>query len=125
MAEPRKIDLKSLVPRLERAFEFAAHQVVRLIERDPDFFPIYTRNGRWRHDGEGWTDWCAGFHAGMMWLLAGRSGELEWRQRGRTLHAAARTQAVRPRRPRPGFHLLEHVSSLVSLNRRCRVSRQF
>ena len=51
-----------------------------MVERDPDFFPIYTRNGRWRHDGEGWTDWCAGFHAGMMWLLAGRTGELEWRQ---------------------------------------------
>ncbi len=52
-----------------------------MVERDPGFFPIYTRNGRWRHDGEGWTDWCAGFHAGMMWLLAGRSGELEWRHR--------------------------------------------
>ena len=80
MAEPRKIDLKSLVPRLEQAFDFAAHQVRGLIERDPDFFPIYTRNGRWRHDGEGWTDWCAGFHAGLMWLLARRSGAEEWRQ---------------------------------------------
>ncbi len=91
MAEPRKIDVKSLLPRLEQAFDFAAHQVGRLIERDPDFFPIYTRNGRWRHDGEGWTDWCAGFHAGMMWLLAQRSGEEEWRQ-----HAIHYT------------HLLEH-----------------
>jgi unsaturated chondroitin disaccharide hydrolase len=81
MSKPRKIDRQSLVPRLERAFDFAAHQVRALVERDPDFFPIYTRNGRWRHDGEGWTDWCAGFHAGMMWLLAQRSGELEWRQR--------------------------------------------
>ena len=35
MAEPRKIDMKSLVPRLERAFDFAARQVGRLIERDP------------------------------------------------------------------------------------------
>ncbi len=91
MAEPRKIDMKSLVPRLEQAFDFAAHQVGRLIERDPDFFPIYTRNGRWRHDGDGWTDWCAGFHAGMMWLVARRSGEDEWRQ-----HAIHYT------------HLLEH-----------------
>jgi unsaturated chondroitin disaccharide hydrolase len=52
-----------------------------MIERDPDYFPIYTKNGRWRHDGEGWTDWCAGFHAGMMWLLSERTGELRWRQR--------------------------------------------
>ncbi len=60
--------------------DFAARQVRAMIERDPDFFPIYTRNGRWRHDGEGWTDWCAGFHAGMMWLLAEQTGEPEWRQ---------------------------------------------
>ena len=51
-----------------------------LIERDPDFFPIYTRNGCWRHDGPGWTDWCAGFHAGMMWLLAEHTDEFPWRQ---------------------------------------------
>jgi unsaturated chondroitin disaccharide hydrolase len=81
MSEPRTIERESLEPRLERAFEFAACQVRRMVERDPGFFPIYTRNGRWRHDGEGWTDWCVGFHAGMMWLLAGRSGELEWRHR--------------------------------------------
>jgi unsaturated chondroitin disaccharide hydrolase len=81
MAKPRRIDRKSLDARLERAVEFAAHQVAALVERDPDFFPIYTRHGRWRHDGEGWTDWCAGFHAGMMWLLAERSGDLEWRAR--------------------------------------------
>jgi unsaturated chondroitin disaccharide hydrolase len=81
MSEPRKIERESLVPRLERAVDFAARQVRGMVERDPDFFPIYTRNGRWRHDGEGWTDWCAGFHAGMMWLLAKRTGELKWRQR--------------------------------------------
>ena len=80
MAEPRKIARESLQPRLERAFGFAAVQVRALIERDPDFFPIYTRNGRWRHDGEGWTDWCAGFLAGMMWRLAERTAEIEWRQ---------------------------------------------
>jgi unsaturated chondroitin disaccharide hydrolase len=80
MSEPRKIERESLEPRLERAFGFAALQVRAMVERDPDFFPIYTRNGRWRHQGEGWTDWCAGFHAGMMWLLAERTGELDWRQ---------------------------------------------
>ena len=81
MSEPRKIKRESLVPRLERAFDFAARQVRAIVRRDPGFFPIYTQNGRWRHDGEGWTDWCAGFYAGMMWLLAERTGELEWRQR--------------------------------------------
>ena len=80
MSEPRIFDRETLTRRLERGFEFAAGQVRSTIERDPDFFPIYTRNGRWRHDGPGWTDWCAGFHAGMMWLLAERTGEREWRQ---------------------------------------------
>ena len=46
----------------------------------PRLFSDLHRNGRWRHDGEVWTDWCAGFHAGMMWLLAERSGEPGWRE---------------------------------------------
>ena len=80
MAEPRSIDLAALEPRLHRAFDFAAGQVRATIERDPDFFPIYTEGGRWKHSGELWTDWCAGFHAGMMWLLAERTGEARWRE---------------------------------------------
>ena len=71
-------------------------------------------NGRWQHRGELWTDWCGGFHAGMMWLIAQRTGDPWWRQHGRALLAAARTQAARPRRPRPRLHLPQHVSALVS-----------
>jgi len=80
MAEPRRIDRQDLVPRLERAFDFATRQVRATVGRAPDFFPIYTREGRWRHGGESWTDWCAGFHAGMMWLIAGRTGDAWWRE---------------------------------------------
>jgi unsaturated chondroitin disaccharide hydrolase len=80
MAEPPKIDGLALVPRLERAFEFGASQVRATIERDPGFFPIYTKDGHWRHAGQNWTDWCAGFHAGMMWLIAQRTGEPWWRE---------------------------------------------
>jgi unsaturated chondroitin disaccharide hydrolase len=67
-------------PRLERAFDAAAAKVRGTIERYPDYFPIYTSNGKWRHEGELWTDWCAGFHAGMMWLLHQREGDPWWRQ---------------------------------------------
>ena len=81
MAEPRSVDLDSLRPRLERAFTFAAAQVKATTERTPDFFPIYTEGGRWQHGGELWTDWCAGFHAGMMWLVARRTGDPAWRAR--------------------------------------------
>jgi len=80
VAEPREIDLADLKPRLERAYDFADRQVRATIERTPDYFPIYTVNGRWKHEGELWTDWCAGFHAGMMWLLAERNGDPWWRE---------------------------------------------
>jgi unsaturated chondroitin disaccharide hydrolase len=73
------VDLAGLHPRLERAFDFAAEQVRATIARTPDYFPIYTTGGRWKHQGELWTDWCAGFHAGMMWLFARRTGERGWR----------------------------------------------
>ncbi|MGO9462854.1 MAG: glycoside hydrolase family 88 protein [Isosphaeraceae bacterium] len=78
MAEPRAIDRNQLLPRLERAFDFAAGQVHATIEREPDFFPTHTLLGRWKHEGESWTDWCGGFHAGMMWLIAERTGDPWW-----------------------------------------------
>ena len=80
MAETRLFAPSSLQPRLERAFDFAAGQVRRTVERTPDYFPIYTVGGRWLHRGELWTDWCGGFHAGMMWLIANRTGDGEWRR---------------------------------------------
>jgi unsaturated chondroitin disaccharide hydrolase len=80
MSEPSGIDFTVLEPRLERAFDFAAGQVRATIRRHPDYFPIYTEGGRWAHAGELWTDWCAGFHAGMMWLIAGRAGDAWWHE---------------------------------------------
>lgn len=80
MAEPRKIDWTSLHPRLERAFDFATRQVRSTIERDPGLFPMYTTHGRWKHRGESWTEWCAGFHTGMMWLIAERTQDTWWRE---------------------------------------------
>jgi len=80
MVEPTGDDQQDLEPKLKRAFDFAARQVHGTVVRDPDFFPIYTSGGRWRHTGESWTDWCAGFHAGMMWLIANRTGDSWWRQ---------------------------------------------
>lgn len=56
------------------ALEFASHQVRHLIERDPDFYPIYTAEGKWRHEGPAWTHWCDGFLPGMMWIFARYTG---------------------------------------------------
>ena len=58
---------------LQDAFRFAQHQVRELIGRYPDFYPMYTRNGRWKHDGPAWTDWCDGFLPGMMFIFSKHS----------------------------------------------------
>ena len=76
---------ESITPRrrenYRKAFSFAESQVAATIERTPDFFPIYTTDGRWHHQGERWTDWTGGFFAGMMWQFHRRTGDQTWRQR--------------------------------------------
>ena len=46
----------------ENAFQFAQQQVRALIERDPDYYPIHTEEGKWRHESRsgrtGATDFC-------------------------------------------------------------------
>lgn len=64
-----------------QALDFAERQVAATIERTPDYFPIYTERGRWRHSGELWTDWTGGFFAGSMWQFFLRTGSSTWRQR--------------------------------------------
>ena len=51
------------------ALSFAQGQVKRLIEAHPDFYPMYTANGKWKHEGAAWTHWCDGFLPGMMWIF--------------------------------------------------------
>ena len=65
---------------IEHAFEFAQHQVRALVERDPDFYPLYTEQGKWRHSKPAWTRWCDGFLPGMMWIFYEETGEQEWRE---------------------------------------------
>lgn len=67
----RRIGLKA---RLEKAFTFAQRQVSELTETNPDFFPMYTSKGKWKHSGVSWTNWCEGFLSGMMWIFERRSG---------------------------------------------------
>jgi unsaturated chondroitin disaccharide hydrolase len=62
----------------ERALRFAQQQVLALTQKHPDFFPIYTVKGKWRHEGELWTDWTGGFLAGMMWQFFKRTADADW-----------------------------------------------
>jgi unsaturated chondroitin disaccharide hydrolase len=79
VAEIPPVKLADLRPRLERVVDTAARKVRALVETHPDFFPIYTKGGKWKHEGELWTDWCAGFLVGMMWLIEERTGDPWWR----------------------------------------------
>ena len=56
------------------AFRFAQQQVRKIIETYPDYYPMYTSNGRWKHEGPAWTHWCDGFFPGMMWIFHKRNG---------------------------------------------------
>lgn len=70
-----------LETRAEQALAFAESQVRGLITRYPDYFPLYTEEGRWQHGREAWTNWCEGFLGGMMWIFARRGGDPYWRER--------------------------------------------
>ncbi len=70
-------DEQALTNRLETTLQFAAGQVRKMVEANPDFFPMYTMNGKWRHEGEAWTRWCEGFLPGMMWLIHEQTGD-QW-----------------------------------------------
>jgi unsaturated chondroitin disaccharide hydrolase len=72
----------------EDSFVFATRQVRKLIERHPDFYPMYTMEGRWKHEGPAWTHWCDGFLPGLMWIFAARTQDEWWRE-----------QAIRYTRP--------------------------
>ncbi len=71
----------SLEVRAGQALTFASGQIDRLVTQHPDYFPLFTHNGTWRHEKESWSRWCEGFLAGQMWILATRTGDSIWRER--------------------------------------------
>ncbi len=65
--------------RAAKTLDFAQDQIRALITNHPDYFPLFTEGGKWRHGKEPWTNWCEGFLGGMMWIFARRTGEPFWR----------------------------------------------
>jgi unsaturated chondroitin disaccharide hydrolase len=64
---------------LEATMATVRHQVRALVQKHPDFYPMYTRGGKWKHEGELWTHWCDGFLPGMMWIVYERLASEESR----------------------------------------------
>lgn len=73
-----ELKFSDLRNKLHHAIEFAQHQVSSLIQSHPDYFPVYTVEGKWRHSGESWTNWCEGFLGGMMWVFYVQTGNYDW-----------------------------------------------
>lgn len=63
------------------ALRFAEQQVRGLITNHPDYFPLYSEGGKWKHGKQSWTNWCEGFLGGQMWIFARRTGDPYWRER--------------------------------------------
>src|SRR5436190_1847555 len=59
----------TLKQHVTNALSFAQGQVRRLVENHPGFYPLYTDQGKWKHEKPAWTRWCDGFLPGMMWLF--------------------------------------------------------
>jgi unsaturated chondroitin disaccharide hydrolase len=70
-----------LIPKCHRALDFAGKQLRHLAETYPDYFPMYTRNGKWKHEGEAWTNWCEGFLGGQLWLMTKHSDDPWFREK--------------------------------------------
>jgi hypothetical protein len=70
---------ENLLSQVEHAFSFAQEQVSALVKRDPDFYPLYTDHGKWRHTKPAWTRWCDGFLPGMMWIFHQETDDPNWR----------------------------------------------
>ncbi|HSE22562.1 MAG TPA: hypothetical protein VLB68_12930 [Pyrinomonadaceae bacterium] len=77
-----------LLTRVEHAFSFAQRQVQALVERERDFYPLYTDQGRWRHSKPAWTHWCDGFLPGMMWIFYEETDNSTWRKLAERYSAA-------------------------------------
>jgi unsaturated chondroitin disaccharide hydrolase len=71
--------MSDLISKSRQAFDFAGCQLRHLIETHPDFFPMYTQGGKWRHGGEAWTNWCEGFLGGQLWLMYRHTADPYWR----------------------------------------------
>lgn len=63
------MNYSKLNSRILDALNFAQNQVRWLINNHPGFYPLYTDQGKWKHDKPAWTRWCDGFLPGMMWLF--------------------------------------------------------
>jgi unsaturated chondroitin disaccharide hydrolase len=74
-------DQQKLLEKCQKTFKFAEKQLKHLVETHPDYFPLYTENGKWKHGGAAWTNWCEGFLPGQLWLIYGQNSDPYFREK--------------------------------------------
>ena len=72
---------ESTVALAKQALGVVDQKVRNLITNHPDYFPLYTEKGKWKHGKESWTNWCEGFLGGQMWILADHLDKEYWRSK--------------------------------------------
>lgn len=93
----------------ESAMRFAQKQVKLLIEKHPNYYPMYTMSGSWRHDGPVLTHWCDGFLPGMMWLFYKHLGTHHADSRFWFEHAMHYSKPLEERKASPDVHDLGFI----------------
>jgi unsaturated chondroitin disaccharide hydrolase len=85
---------------VDRVLSLAQERVWRLITQHPGQVPVYTQGGKWHFDEDSWAPiWTGGFLAGMIWILAERTGDPAWREQ-----AEKYSRIVEPRKLDAGTH---------------------
>ena len=64
----------------DKTLDVYDNKVKRLITNHPDYFPLYSEAGKWKHGKESWTNWCEGFLGGQMWILSKYKNQEFWRK---------------------------------------------
>ena len=87
------------------SYQFAQRQVRTLIEKHPMLYPLHTKDGLWKSEGELWTHWSDGFLPGMMWIFyrhaeQGSTDAKFWYE-----NAVRYTEPIEPRKKDRDAHL--------------------
>ena len=88
-----------LLPRIQKAFDFAGGQLRHLVDSHPGLYPEFTVDGKWRMPDDSWTHWCEGFLPGQMWILYDRTGDPWWQSQ-----AIAYSKPLEPRKMDRSVH---------------------
>jgi hypothetical protein len=112
------IDERTLRTRIDETFQFGVAQLEKMPPKWPSTkpAPVFTENGAWSRPDFIWTDWWAGFYAGMMWLAFERTGEAKWQGRGE-IYPEARAAKTRLRCSRSRVHFHVHCGPPARRNR--------